>query len=127
MSFITETRSPDSTDEQKVRDKVAAFGAHAGDKPLEPMDIERRAPGPRDVQIEIAFCGVCHSDLHTVRGEWGGTLYPCVPGHEIVGHVSAVGDQVVIPAQSRGAAAARSFSSCGTRSTNSSRTTIWSE
>jgi uncharacterized zinc-type alcohol dehydrogenase-like protein len=58
------------------------------------MQIERRAPGPRDVQIEIAFCGVCHSDLHTVRGEWGGTLYPCVPGHEIVGRVSAVGDEV---------------------------------
>jgi uncharacterized zinc-type alcohol dehydrogenase-like protein len=46
------------------------------------------------VQIEIAYCGVCHSDLHTVRSEWGGTLYPCVPGHEIVGHVSAVGNEV---------------------------------
>ncbi|MGZ8997443.1 MAG: NAD(P)-dependent alcohol dehydrogenase [Allosphingosinicella sp.] len=71
-----------------------AYGAYAADKPLEPMAIERRQPGPRDVQIEIAFCGVCHSDLHTVRSEWGGTLYPCVPGHEIVGRVSAVGDQV---------------------------------
>jgi alcohol dehydrogenase (NADP+) len=71
-----------------------AYGAYAADKPLEPMDIERRQPGPRDVQIEIAYCGVCHSDLHTVRSEWAGTLYPCVPGHEIVGHVSAVGDQV---------------------------------
>jgi hypothetical protein len=58
-----------------------AWGARAGDKPLEPMDIERRTPGAHDVQIEIAFCGVCHSDLHTVRSEWGGTLYPCVPGH----------------------------------------------
>jgi uncharacterized zinc-type alcohol dehydrogenase-like protein len=71
-----------------------AYGAQAADKPLEPMQIERRATGPRDVQIEIAYCGVCHSDLHTVRSEWGGTLYPCVPGHEIVGRVSAVGDQV---------------------------------
>ncbi len=71
-----------------------AFGAHAADKPLQPLDIERRAPGPQDVQIEIAYCGVCHSDLHTVRSEWGGTLYPCVPGHEIVGHVSAVGSDV---------------------------------
>ena len=71
-----------------------AYGAHAGDKPLEPMDITRRAPGPRDIQIEIRYCGVCHSDLHTVRSEWGGTLYPCVPGHEIVGHVSAVGGEV---------------------------------
>ena len=71
-----------------------AYGAHAADKPLQPIDIERRAPGPQDVQIEIAYCGVCHSDLHTVRSEWGGTLYPCVPGHEIVGHVSAVGSEV---------------------------------
>ena len=71
-----------------------AYGAHAADKPLQPIDIARRAPGPHDVQIEIAYCGVCHSDLHTVRSEWGGTLYPCVPGHEIVGHVSAVGGQV---------------------------------
>lgn len=71
-----------------------AWGARAGDKPLEPMDIQRRTPGAHDVQIEIAFCGVCHSDLHTVRSEWGGTLYPCVPGHEIVGHVTAVGADV---------------------------------
>ncbi|MGY3038589.1 putative zinc-type alcohol dehydrogenase-like protein [Rhodanobacter sp. TND4EL1] len=71
-----------------------AYGAHAADKPLQSLDIERRAPGPQDVQIEIAYCGVCHSDLHTVRSEWGGTLYPCVPGHEIVGHVSAVGSEV---------------------------------
>ena len=71
-----------------------AYGAYAADKPLEPIAIERRAPGPNDVQIDIAFCGVCHSDLHTVRSEWGGTLYPCVPGHEIVGHVSAVGNEV---------------------------------
>jgi uncharacterized zinc-type alcohol dehydrogenase-like protein len=73
---------------------VKAYGAHAADKPLEPMNIYRRAPGPSDVQIDIAWCGVCHSDLHTVRSEWGGTLYPCVPGHEIVGHVSAVGGEV---------------------------------
>lgn len=73
---------------------VQAYGAHAADKPLEPIAIERRAPGPHDVQIEIAHCGVCHSDLHTVRSEWAGTLFPCVPGHEIVGHVSAVGSDV---------------------------------
>ncbi|NUO71471.1 MAG: NAD(P)-dependent alcohol dehydrogenase [Frateuria sp.] len=73
---------------------VKAYGAYAGDKPLQALDIQRRAPGLHDVQIEIAFCGVCHSDLHQVRGEWAGTLYPCVPGHEIVGRVSAVGAQV---------------------------------
>jgi len=71
-----------------------AYGARAADKPLEAMDIQRRQPGPRDVQVDIAYCGVCHSDLHTVRSEWGGTRYPCVPGHEIVGHVSAVGADV---------------------------------
>ena len=71
-----------------------AYGARAADKPLEAMDIQRRQPGPHDVQIDIAYCGVCHSDLHTVRSEWGGTRYPCVPGHEIVGHVAAVGPEV---------------------------------
>jgi len=74
--------------------KTNAYGAHAGDKPLEPIAIERRQPGEHDVQIRIAFCGVCHSDLHTVRSEWSGTKFPCVPGHEIVGHVTAVGGAV---------------------------------
>lgn len=73
---------------------VNAYGAHAGDKPLEPIEITRRAPGLHDVQIDIAYCGICHSDLHQVRAEWAGTLFPCVPGHEIVGRVSAVGAQV---------------------------------
>jgi alcohol dehydrogenase (NADP+) len=68
-----------------------AYAAQSADTPLAPFAIERRAPGPRDVQIDIAYCGVCHSDLHTVRSEWPGTKYPCVPGHEIVGRVSAVG------------------------------------
>lgn len=71
-----------------------AYGSYAGDKPLEPMQIVRRTPGPQDVQIEIAYCGVCHSDLHTARGEWGGKYYPCVPGHEIIGTVSAIGGDV---------------------------------
>ncbi|WP_172150212.1 MULTISPECIES: NAD(P)-dependent alcohol dehydrogenase [Pseudomonas] len=73
---------------------VKAYGAHAGDKPLEPLQITRRAPGAHDVQIDIAFCGICHSDLHQVRAEWEGTQFPCVPGHEIVGRVSAVGAHV---------------------------------
>src|SRR3954469_21874440 len=72
---------------------VKAYGAHAADKPLEPMAIHRREPGPRDVEIDILWCGVCHSDLHTVRSEWGGTLYPCVPGHEIVGRVKRAGGE----------------------------------
>ena len=73
---------------------IKAYGADAADKPLEAINIERRQPGARDVQIDIAYCGVCHSDLHTVRSEWEGTLFPCVPGHEIVGHVTAVGPEV---------------------------------
>ncbi len=74
--------------------EVLAYGAHAGDKPLEPLRITRRDPGPEDVQIEIAYCGICHSDLHQVRAEWEGTKFPCVPGHEIVGRVAAVGSRV---------------------------------
>ena len=74
--------------------QVQAYGAHAADKPLESLAITRRAPGAHDVQIDIAFCGICHSDLHQVRSEWAGTQYPCVPGHEIVGRVSAVGAHV---------------------------------
>lgn len=73
---------------------VHAYGAHAGDLPLEPLRITRRTPSAHDVQIEIAYCGLCHSDIHQVRSEWAGTRYPCVPGHEIVGRVSAVGAQV---------------------------------
>ena len=89
------TTAPANTIEPTAaRSGVKAYGAFAADRPLEAIAIERRQPGPNDVQIEIAYCGVCHSDLHTVRSEWEGTLYPCVPGHEIVGHVSAIGDQV---------------------------------
>ncbi|MET4163100.1 putative zinc-type alcohol dehydrogenase-like protein [Marinobacterium sp. MBR-111] len=73
---------------------IHAYGAHAGDQPLEPMNITRRTPGAHDVQIDIAYCGVCHSDIHQVRAEWAGTLFPCVPGHEIVGRVAAVGAHV---------------------------------
>ena len=67
------------------------YAAHAADEPLKPFSFERRDPQPRDVQLQILFCGVCHSDLHIVRNEWGGTIYPCVPGHEIVGRVVKVG------------------------------------
>lgn len=73
---------------------VKAYGAQASDRPLESMDIARRVPGAHDVQIAVAYCGVCHSDIHQVRSEWAGTLYPCVPGHEIVGRVASVGAHV---------------------------------
>jgi uncharacterized zinc-type alcohol dehydrogenase-like protein len=70
---------------------VAAWGTEDATSPLTPMTIERREPGPTDVAIEILYCGICHSDLHTARNEWGGTRYPVVPGHEIVGRVTEVG------------------------------------
>lgn len=71
-----------------------AYAAHSATSPLAPFSFERRDPGPADVQIDILFCGVCHSDLHTVRSEWGGTTFPCVPGHEIVGRVVKAGRDV---------------------------------
>jgi len=74
--------------------KAAAFAAFDPTSPLAPFQLERREPGAHDVLIDILYCGVCHSDLHTVRGEWSGTIYPCVPGHEIVGRVSKIGAEV---------------------------------
>jgi len=70
------------------------FAAQEATAPLAPYEFERREPGPHDVQIEIIYCGVCHSDIHQVRNEWGGTIYPIVPGHEIVGRVTKVGSAV---------------------------------
>ncbi len=70
------------------------YAALTANAPLAPFAFDRRTPGPKDVQIAIAYCGVCHSDLHQVRDEWGGALFPMVPGHEIVGTVTAVGNAV---------------------------------
>ena len=70
------------------------YAAHSAHEPLKPFAFERREPTPTDVQIEILFCGVCHSDLHIARNEWGFTTYPCVPGHEIVGRVVKTGREV---------------------------------
>ena len=74
--------------------EVKAFGTEAAEAQLQQLNIRRRKPTPHDVEIEILYCGVCHSDLHTVRNEWHGTVYPCVPGHEIVGKVVSVGNHV---------------------------------
>ena len=70
------------------------YAATSATSPLAPFSFERRAPGELDVSLQVLHCGVCHSDLHTARGEWGGTMYPSVPGHEIVGRVTAVGSLV---------------------------------
>lgn len=71
-----------------------AFGTEASDAPLKEIHIERRDVTPKDIEIEILYCGVCHSDLHTARNDWGGSTYPVVPGHEIVGKVTKVGNEV---------------------------------
>ena len=73
---------------------ILAIGTPASDRPLDRMEITRREVGDHDVRIDIVYCGICHSDLHQVRSEWAGTLYPCVPGHEIVGRVTEVGAHV---------------------------------
>jgi uncharacterized zinc-type alcohol dehydrogenase-like protein len=70
------------------------YAAHDSKSALVPFNFERRGPGPHDVVVEIAYSGICHSDIHQVREEWGGSIYPMVPGHEIVGHVTAVGSAV---------------------------------
>ncbi|NIL40164.1 NAD(P)-dependent alcohol dehydrogenase [Salinispora arenicola] len=71
-----------------------AFAAPAAGAPLRAMTIQRREVGPRDVLIDISYCGICHTDIHTVRGEWGERSYPIVPGHEIIGVVAAIGTDV---------------------------------
>ena len=74
--------------------KAQSFAAQSAASALAPLAITRREPGPTDVEMEILFCGVCHSDLHQARNEWHNTIYPCVPGHEIVGRVTRIGHQV---------------------------------
>lgn len=89
-STVTSAEGGTTTKTKEVR----AFGTRAADAPLDHININRRNPAPHDVEIEILFCGVCHSDLHTARNEWHGTIYPCVPGHEIVGKIVRVGHHV---------------------------------
>ncbi len=88
---MTETTSTEaSSDTTSAR----AVGAQAPDAPLGALEIQRRAVGPNDVRIDIKFCGICHSDIHFARGEWGEIPYPAVPGHEIAGIVAEIGSQV---------------------------------
>ncbi len=70
------------------------YAAPSAVQPLGPFTFERRNPGPKDVVIDILYCGVCHSDIHQVRDEWGGSIFPMVPGHEIVGRITEVGSEV---------------------------------
>ncbi|MGB3197903.1 MAG: alcohol dehydrogenase catalytic domain-containing protein, partial [Saprospiraceae bacterium] len=74
--------------------EIKAFGTNSEIEPLQKMKIERRIVTDHDVEIEILFCGICHSDLHQVKNDFGGAMYPIVPGHEIVGRVTAIGNHV---------------------------------
>ena len=74
--------------------KSRGYAVHDKKSPLVPFSFERREPKANDVVVEIAYSGICHSDIHQARDEWGGSIYPMVPGHEIVGHVTAVGGGV---------------------------------
>jgi uncharacterized zinc-type alcohol dehydrogenase-like protein len=86
---------PTTTPQEINRPTVAkAWGADAADQPLRPMEIERRALRPDDVAIRITYAGICHSDLHQCRNDWNNSIYPVVPGHEIIGEVTAVGPKV---------------------------------
>jgi alcohol dehydrogenase (NADP+) len=98
ISYHTETvmSTTQFSSESRGQYKAKAYAAASAKSSLAPTTIPRRDPGEHDVQIEILFCGICHSDLHQVRNEWSGipTVYPCVPGHEIVGRVTKVGSAV---------------------------------
>jgi len=74
---------------------TSGYAAYSSTTPLKPYSFTRREPGPKDVVIDIEYCGVCHSDIHQVRDEWGGSIFPMVPGHEIVGTVRTVGKEVI--------------------------------
>jgi uncharacterized zinc-type alcohol dehydrogenase-like protein len=111
MSNATQTEAaPRITGASNAR----AYSAASATSPLRPTTIPRRAVGPRDVQIAVQFCGVCHSDLHQARDEWKNTVYPCVPGHEIVGRVTAVGAAVTRFSVGQTAAVGCMVGSCGT-------------
>jgi uncharacterized zinc-type alcohol dehydrogenase-like protein len=88
------TETTDATSSSPAATAARAFGAPAADAPLRALEIQRRALGPKDVRIDIRFCGICHSDIHFTRGEWGEVPYPAIPGHEIAGVVAAVGAEV---------------------------------
>lgn len=118
MSQTTQPVSaPDHNSLIKQTILARAYAAHSASSPLGPFSFARRAPGPNDVQLEILYCGVCHSDLHQTRDEWKGvmpTVYPCVPGHEIVGRVVKVGSAVQKLKEGDLAAVGCMVDACGT-------------
>ena len=94
--------------------QTLGYAAQDATTPLNPFSFERREPGPRDVQIKILYCGVCHSDVHTVRNEWQNAVYPVIPGHELVGRVTQVGNEVATFKAGDLAAVGCMVDSCGT-------------
>ena len=94
MRVVTEISNAPSPSSAAAKSTARAVGAQTATAALEPLQIERRAVGPNDVRIDIRFCGICHSDIHFARGEWGEIAYPAVPGHEIAGVVAAIGSDV---------------------------------
>jgi uncharacterized zinc-type alcohol dehydrogenase-like protein len=112
----TETHAPTSAPDAQAH-TARGYAALSPTAALQPFSIERRAVGPKDVKIQILYCGVCHSDLHQVRDEWHNTMptqYPCVPGHEIVGRVEAVGSAVTRFREGDVAGVGCMVGSCGT-------------
>src|ERR1700726_671821 len=92
-----QTAAQKETPSKEQTNTAKAYAAQSASSGLAPFTLQRRAPRAQDVQIEILYCGICHSDLHQVRNEWEGvmpTVYPCVPGHEIVGRVVKAGSAV---------------------------------
>src|SRR5215475_9641769 len=77
-----------------MMEPVQGYAAFNARSPLKSFSFERREPGPHDIVIDILYCGVCHTDIHQTRNEWGGAIYPMIPGHEILGRVSAAGSSV---------------------------------
>jgi len=94
IRYETATDADNASSTNDTSTRIVGYAARHAISALRPIAIERRAPGAHDVAIEILYCGVCHSDVHQVRNEWHNTVYPCMPGHEIVGRVTAVGDRV---------------------------------
>src|SRR5882672_6093864 len=93
-SGLSKTGRLDHSQLMNAKSKPKAYAAQSATAALSPFQLQRREAGPHDVQIDILYCGVCHSDIHQVRNEWHNTMYPCVPGHEIVGRVVKTGGEV---------------------------------
>src|SRR5690625_7360777 len=91
MQFFNQNINPIKLNPMK---NIKAYGTYSATEDLQPMQIERRSVQPKDVEIKILYCGVCHSDIHTARSEWGAAKYPVVPGHETVGEVINIGNEV---------------------------------